>query len=360
MNFGSYDNLASLMTAVGQRLSAVANSLAEPFDPTLNYWSGRYVTYNGQLYVFTTDHRGTPWNPNDVQLVQLTDLLTSIFSAGYTPYDSILDSSFSTGHSYSIGDLAWYRESTAYPVRLYRFTADHQGAWNFNDVESVTIYDLIGDLENTLYALSEEIAPEFDSSDNYAAGAYVNYEGLLYQFRTAHPAGDWTGSDVRVVTVGGELKNHTSLISANTSKITTLFTAIGDQTNYAFNPTYSYSAGEYVWYENLLYKFISAHAAGAWTGSDVTAVTVIGELEALAGGGSSTLAELSDVNLSLLTNNQIIKYNNTLQKWENTSLNASDTNYNNSSSGLTATNVQNAIDEVVDLIGDVESLLAAL
>lgn len=41
-------------------------------------------------------------------------------------------------------------------------------------------------------------------------------------------------------------------------------------------------------------------------------------------------------------------------------ISASNTSYSNTTSGLTATNVQNAIDEIVSEIGDVEALLAAL
>ena len=40
--------------------------------------------------------------------------------------------------------------------------------------------------------------------------------------------------------------------------------------------------------------------------------------------------------------------------------NANQISYSNTESGLTATNTQTAIDEIVDLIGDVESLLSGI
>lgn len=45
------------------------------------------------------------------------------------------------------------------------------------------------------------IAPIFDATEDYAAGAYCNYNGQLYRFTADHAAGDWTGSDAEAVTV---------------------------------------------------------------------------------------------------------------------------------------------------------------
>lgn len=68
-------------------------------------------------------------------------------------------------------------------------------------------------------------------------------------------------------------------------------------------------------------------------------------------GTGSTFAELGDVSLSNLQNGDVPKWNSTTQKWENgaggsASIDADDVTYDNTSSGLTATNVQDAIDEL--------------
>lgn len=55
-----------------------------------------------------------------------------------------------------------------------------------------------------LKANESTIAPEFDSSTSYTAGSYVYKNGVLYRF-TADHTGAWTGSDAETVTVGGEL-----------------------------------------------------------------------------------------------------------------------------------------------------------
>jgi hypothetical protein len=55
-----------------------------------------------------------------------------------------------------------------------------------------------------LKANKSTIAPEFDTSTSYTAGSYVYKNGVLYRFTSAH-TGTWTGTDVEVVTVGGEV-----------------------------------------------------------------------------------------------------------------------------------------------------------
>ena len=46
----------------------------------------------------------------------------------------------------------------------------------------------------------------------------------------------------------------------------------------AIAPTFStntdYTAGSYVWYDGVLYRFTEDHAAGAWTGTDAVAATL--------------------------------------------------------------------------------------
>lgn len=71
------------------------------------------------------------------------------------------------------------------------------------------------------------------------------------------------------------------------------------------------------------------------------------------GGGSSTLAGLTDVDINLPTNGQVLKYNAATEEWVNANESggggggtAADVSYDNTDSGLQATDVQDAIDEV--------------
>lgn len=56
----------------------------------------------------------------------------------------------------------------------------------------------------------------------------------------------------------------------------------------AFSDSTAYAEGEYVYYGNNLYRFTSAHSAGAWNSAQVEVVTVMGEfysLDSLIGTG---------------------------------------------------------------------------
>lgn len=55
----------------------------------------------------------------------------------------------------------------------------------------------------------------------------------------------------------------------------------GDALAPVFSVSTAYSAGDHVLYNGVLYCFDADHAAGAWTGSDATAVTIGGELSDL-------------------------------------------------------------------------------
>lgn len=69
-----------------------------------------------------------------------------------------------------------------------------------------------------------------------------------------------------------------------------------------------------------------------------------------AASGASALTELSDVTISSPTDGQVIKYDSSSDKWINADDEgggtASDITFDNTGTGLTSTNVQNAIVEV--------------
>ena len=46
---------------------------------------------------------------------------------------------------------------------------------------------------------------------------------------------------------------------------------------HTFDPGVDYTAGKYVWYNGELYRFNTAHSAGAWTGTDASQYTATDE-----------------------------------------------------------------------------------
>lgn len=83
-----------------------------------------------------------------------------------------------------------------------------------------------------------------------------------------------------------------------------------------FSATTAYTAGCFVYYEGKLYQFNADHAAGAWDPTDVVEANVTDQVVSNA----SAIAGLT----------------------------ASDVAYDNTTSGLTATDVQGAVDELAD------------
>ena len=61
--------------------SALWTSLAPAFSTSVNYTAGQYVTYNGALYRFTTDHAAGAWNSAHVTATNIGSELSSLKSA---------------------------------------------------------------------------------------------------------------------------------------------------------------------------------------------------------------------------------------------------------------------------------------
>lgn len=94
-----------------------------------------------------------------------------------------------------------------------------------------------------------------------------------------------------------------------------------------FSATTNYTAGCFVYYGGKLYQFNADHSAGAWDPTDVVEANVT---------------------------DQIVSNKSAIE-----GLTASDITYDNTDSGLTATELQGAVDEVVDNMGVVSGTFTA-
>ena len=107
--------------------------------------------------------------------------------------------------SYVIGDYVTYTDGD-----VYRFTANHTGAWASGDVTKVDIgaelKTKVGTSALDGKADLTDLAPTFSTTTNYAQNDYVNYNGNVYKFTASH-SGAWTGLDVTQVIITTEFKN---------------------------------------------------------------------------------------------------------------------------------------------------------
>ena len=252
--------------------------LADAFSDEQAYSTGDYVTYDGDLYRFTSNKSAGAWDSTKVTQITVADELSVLPSKA----DKIqLAPEFSTSSSYNAGQYCIFNG------RLYRFDSNKSaGDWSYSKVTEVTVSSELRQKENwtsfsttdffvidldvehqlpqhnvslmransvaeggsgvvsaqqvlsaittassTLNtkiiqrALATSLAPAFSSSTAYKKGDYVTYsmeiDGTksLYRFTEDHPAGYFTGFDVEVVAVMDEVSDLQDSVKANTQLI---------------------------------------------------------------------------------------------------------------------------------------------
>ena len=138
-------------------------------------------------------------------------------------------------------------------------------------------------------------APAYQvSGTTYSAGEYVTHDGILYECTSATPvsgewdASKWTATDMTkpdatldimgdgrlsVVSAEGDIlwmegyrlsSNSSATISASGVNIFTFPATTATE----FSESTAYNADDRVIYDGTIYKFNTAHAAGAWIGTD--------------------------------------------------------------------------------------------
>lgn len=75
--------------------------------------------------------------------------------------------------------------------------------------------------------------------------------------------------------------------TSNMMKIDTSLSNMSD----LFSASTSYVTGQYVFYNNLIYKFTANHPAGSWIGTDATAVKLANEIKT----NSEQISQLADL-----------------------------------------------------------------
>ena len=144
-HFVDKDNATRILTEYANSIKSKSDllDLAPAFDTTVSYSVGDYVTYQGDVYRFTSNHSAGAWASADVTKVDIGAELKS--KVGTSALDGKADLS--------------------------------------------------------------DLAADFSTSVSYVQGDYVNYNGDIYKFTSNHTAGAWIGSDATLVIITTELKN---------------------------------------------------------------------------------------------------------------------------------------------------------
>lgn len=311
-HFVDYSNATSLVEAIKLRFDAVEGAyvfhgsiafagLPATLTSTMVGW-----TYN-MNEEFTTDSRfvegagkkypvGTNVSIADVGTAQSPDLKFDVV-AGFIDVDAIyteithvaamIADKFLETETYEVGDIVTHNNF------LYRFTTaqDTAGAWDPTKVEDVTVEEIINEVAAAATAgiagvnaridkTQTDIAPAFDAtSGTYAVGDLVIYNDELYKFTTAHDqAGAWVASEVVKIDLDTVVKTLQAADAALGGRID----LVRDDLAPEFDPVAGvYAVGDIVTYQDVLYKFTTAHAtAGPWVAAEVDDVTIIDLIEA--------------------------------------------------------------------------------
>lgn len=116
-------------------------------------------------------------------------------------------------------------------------------------------------------AIDTDIAPVFKSTDTYHAGDLVYYRNKLYVFNVDH-TGAWAAADVTATDVSGAMN-----------------AALAGKADYAdiagaFSAETSYTAGDLVIYNGIIYRCTNDHT-GDWDADDFSATTIGAEINAI-------------------------------------------------------------------------------
>lgn len=136
-------------------------------------------------------------------------------------------------------------------------------------------------------------------------------------------SGSWVTFKMTIATLAAHILEAFSSSAFKTNNKTVVGAVNQTISNLApdFNTTAgsTYAKDDCVLYNGNLKQCINPNGttSGTFIDADWTDIKAVDVGSGGGGGGSSTLAGLNDVNLSSLSNNQVLKYNATSHKWEN-------------------------------------------
>lgn len=192
------------------------------------------------------------------------------------------------------------------------------------------------------------LGSDYDPDVLYVVGDYCMYNSIMYKCNT-DTTGAWDS------TVWDETKVEWEFydIKALAYDIGDYVIALANAVSGGYDSSTTYNPNDIVAYNNYLYK-CTATTTGSWDSTKWTQITVGSELTALenksvpAGGTSG----------QVLTKSSSTDYDFTWSTPGGGGGTAASVTYDNTVSGLTATNVQDAIDEVVSDISSVRNFVS--
>ena len=259
---------------VPQLFKVLADVFPE-FSTAKAYKAGSYVVYNTMtdegtatycgVYVCREDLAAGSWNPAKWFAVEdgetLAEALQNVMGS------EIIADTFDAAEAYDVGDYV-VKDNKLYRCKAAKAAGAAWSDANWNETN-------VGDELKRNGKVETDLAPAYNSTSTYNTGDLVTYEGGLYKAAEDGVTGAWDASKWTATTVSGELS------SAGAD-----FTLIA--ANYAETGK-SYVIGDFVLYNNKVFKATADHPApaGAWTGTGWAETKVMDEV---GGGGAAAVA----------------------------------------------------------------------
>ena len=249
-----------------------------------------------------------------------TPLVMSVPAGNTTPYVYIAKSSYGSIAS-SGGDINYVFASDAITMSVGASSFAH----GFGVSTATVGQAVFGSLND------EDSKKAFIIGNGYVSN--VRGSGDPEYIRSNAMSIDWCGNQ--------ELAGKLSLgAGPKSSDDAVRLTDLGTTIAPLFSALSTYAVDDYVIYEGVLYKCDTAvTTAGDFDPSDWSAVRIVTEMGS-GGGGSTTLAGLSDVSIVSATDGQVLTYDSANSKWKN----AAGGGGSSTLSGLTDVTVSSATD----------------
>lgn len=263
------------VNTVPQLFKVLADVFPE-FSTAKAYKAGSYVVYNTMtdagtatycgVYKANEDLTAGAWDATKWTAVEdgatLAEALEDFLKPG------VVAETFAVAEAYNIGDYV-VKDNKLYRCKAFKGAG---APWN---PSLHWIETSVSDELKKLNKVETDLAPAYNSTSTYNTGDIVTYEGGLYKAAEDGVTGTWDASKWTATTVSGELS------SAGAD-----FTLIA--ANYAETGK-SYVIGDFVLYNNKVFKATADHPApaGAWTGTGWAETKVMDEV---GGGGAAAVA----------------------------------------------------------------------
>ena len=255
--------IASMDTSFSEEIDEVLDLIVPEYSSDETYEIGEFCRKDNVLYQCTTRAVAEAWNALHWNATTVGEALN--ISGLVTAY-------YDRQGTYAVGDYVIYDGG------MYRCKKAHSasGSWVAANWDPVTVTEEIGNMFGTL-------ADDYSVTNTYEIGDYVVYGGKLYRCNVRAVTENWTAAHWDEVQIQSMLRALRDEIDARLSADEATIASLMENTVASvFSATKAYSAGDYAVYNGKLYRFTADHAAGAWVGTDATAIVLgddVGDLK---------------------------------------------------------------------------------